>query len=226
MSEGNGERKPTRRALVAAGAGILALLFGEAAGASPVPPPAPLTPQDRADLARIAQYLNGIRTMTARFEQVAADGGTATGRLWIDRPGRMRFEYDPPSPVLLIADRFYLYYIDRQLVQTSEVGLKFTPAWFLLRDYIAFDNDLIVTRFARGADVLRVTVVEKTDPDQGTLTIAFSDKPLELRQWTILDRQGKRITVTLSDMQFGMALDPKLFIYQSPYAGSYRNEGP
>ncbi len=224
MSKTSGGAQPTRRMMLGAGAGLAAWAWTRAADAAPEPVPAPLTPQDHADLGRIAQYLNGIRTMTARFEQVSSDGGTATGRLWIDRPGRMRFEYDPPSPVLLIADRFYLYYIDRQLVQTSEVGLKFTPAWFLLRDHIAFDSDLVVTRFVRGAEMVRITVVEKTDPDEGTLTIAFSDKPLELRQWTILDRQGKRTSVTISDMQFGMALDPKLFVYRNPYTGSSSDE--
>ena len=226
MNKFSGARGPTRRAVVAAGAGFASTILGRAAAASPPPPPASLSPQDRADLARVADYLNGIHTMTARFEQVSSNGGTASGRLWIERPGRMRFEYDPPSPVLLIADRFYLYYIDRQLVQTSEVGLKFTPAWFLLRDDIAFDSDLVVTRFARGADMMRITIVERNDPDQGTLTIAFSDKPLQLRQWTILDRQGKRTTVTISDMQFGMALDPKLFVYQKPYSGPHNNEEP
>src|SRR5436309_10980998 len=94
------------------------------------PAPAPLTPQDTLELQRIAAYLNGIRTMTARFQQVANNGGLSTGHLWVARPGRMRFEYDPPALLTLIADSVSVYYWDKQLNQTSKYELRQTPAWF------------------------------------------------------------------------------------------------
>jgi outer membrane lipoprotein-sorting protein len=140
--------------------------------------------------------------------------------LWMARPGRMRFEYDPPSPILLIADQFYVYYVDKQLAQMSKVGLKSTPAWFLLRDPVTFD-DLIVTRFERGANLLRITVVEPADPDAGSLTMVFSNEPLALRQWTIVDQQRRAATVSIYDAQFGVALDPELFVYHDPYGHQY-----
>src|SRR5215831_6153329 len=118
----------TRRSVVAAGL-AWALLPTVAQAAAP-PVGAVLTPQDTADLQRVAAYLSSIRTMYARFQQVSAGGGTAAGQLWMARPGRMRFEYDPPSPVLLLADMFYVYYVDKQLAEMSKVGLKSTPAWF------------------------------------------------------------------------------------------------
>lgn len=190
-----------------------------------VPPPsAMLTPQDAVDLRRVAAYLNGIRTMTARFRQISS-GGVASGSLWLARPGRMRFEYDPPSPILLIADRFYVYYVDKQLAEMSKVGLKSTPAWFLLRDPISFD-DLIVTRFERGANGLAVTVVEPAEPDNGSLTMVFGSDSLALRQWTIIDQQRKTTTVSISDTQFGVALDPELFVYQDPFASGRRQSQP
>jgi outer membrane lipoprotein-sorting protein len=142
--------------------------------------------------------------------------------MWMERPGRMRFEYNPPSPILLIADRFYVYYVDKKLAEMSKVGLKSTPAWLLLRAPITFD-DLIVTRFEHNGDVLRLTVVQRTDPDSGSLTMVFSDQPLALRQWTIVDAQQRTTTVSLSNEQFGMALDPTLFVYQDPFASSRRN---
>jgi outer membrane lipoprotein-sorting protein len=159
--------------------------------------------------------------MYARFRQLSSNGSTASGQVWMARPGRMRFEYDPPSPILLMADMFYVYYIDKELVQMSKVGLKSTPAWLLLRDPITFD-DLVVTRFDRGADALRITVVEKADPDTGSLTMVFSDHPLALRQWSIVDQQRKTTTVSLYDERFGVALDPKLFVYEDPFAASRR----
>jgi outer membrane lipoprotein-sorting protein len=206
-----------RRALLQAA--IAALLLAPLPVRAAMPQAAPLTAQDNADLQRIAAYLNGIHTMYARFRQVASNGGAATGQLWMDRPGGMRFEYDLPSPTLLIADRFYLYYIDKELAQVSQMWLKSTPAWFLLRDPISF-TDLTVTRFERAGNLLRVSVVQDDEPEKGALTMVFTTAPLALRQWTIVDQQRKMVTVTLSNEQFGMPLDPKLFTYQNPYTSS------
>jgi outer membrane lipoprotein-sorting protein len=185
------------------------------------PQPAALSAADQADLQRISAYLNSIGTMTARFHQYSANGGAASGWLWMERPGRMRFQYDQPSPILLLADRFYVYYVDTQLAEVSEVGLKSTPAWFLLRAPISF-SDLVVTRFERSDNLLRITVVDPAAPDNGSLTMVFSGQPLALRQWTIVDQQRHVTTVALSQQQFGMALDPNLFVYQNPYS-SHRN---
>jgi len=201
-------------------AGIVLLVPLAAAAAAP-PTPATLTPQDQAELQRIAGYLNNIRTMSARFQQ-AGGNGASSGRMWVQRPGRMRFEYDPPNPVILLADTFYIYHYDRQLQQVQKVGLKSTPAWFLLRDGISF-ADVIVTRMERGPNLIRVSVVESNQPDAGSLTMVFSENPLALRQWTVIDQQGRTTHVTLSDLQFVMALDPKLFQYSDPFAGSRRD---
>ena len=214
----------SRRAMAAAGVAAVMVASGLSRAAAP-PLPATLTPQDAADLQRIAAYLNGIHTMAARFRQVSSGGGTASGSLWLARPGRMRFEYDPPSPILLIADRFYVYYVDKELAEMSKVGLKSTPAWFLLREPISFD-DLVVTGFKRNVNGLSVTVVEPADPDVGSLTMVFSNAPLELRQWTIVDQQHRTTTVALSDARFGMALDPELFVYQDPFAAGRRRYQP
>src|SRR5690349_16629933 len=220
-----GEVFVRRRAVLAGFLGFAAARLTAVAAAVVPPAAVALTPQDNADLQRIAAYLNSIRTMYAKFRQTAAGGGIATGQLWMARPGRMRFEYDPPTQILLLADMFYVYYIDKELIQMSKVGLKSTPAWLLLRDPITF-GDLIVTRFERGANTIRLTVVEKAEPDNGSLTMVFSDNPLALRQWSIIDQQRKTTTVSLYDERFGMALDPKLFVYQDPYAASRRQYEP
>src|SRR5438309_4774131 len=125
----------------------LVLLLLPAAALAAAPQPAPLTAQDTLELQRIAAYLNGIRTMTARFQQVANNGALSTGHLWVARPGRMRFEYDPPALLTLIGDSVSVYYWEKQLNQTSKYELRQTPAWFFLRDPIDFGADVIVTRF-------------------------------------------------------------------------------
>ena len=215
----------TRRAFVGSGLVAATMALAALSRAAVPPSPAALTSQDTADLRRIAAYLNSIHTMTARFRQTSVGGGAASGSFWLARPGRMRFEYDLPSPILLIADRFYVYYVDKQLAEMSKVGLKSTPAWFLLREPITF-NDLIVTRFDRGANGLAVTVVDPAEPDNGSLTMLFTSQPLALRQWTIVDQQRKDTTVSISDAQFGVALDPELFVYQDPFSANRRQRQP
>jgi outer membrane lipoprotein-sorting protein len=194
-----GSRLSPGRGLVAA---LFLLLLSVVASAA-APPPVALTPQQSAELQRIAGYLNGIRTMTARFQQTAANGGVSGGRLWVSRPGRMRFEYERPATLALLADAGFVYQWDKELKQTTKIELRSTPAWFILKDPVNF-----------GPDVIRVTVVEAAHPDLGSLTMVFTENPLSLRQWTVVDQQGRRTTVSLSDVQTGVALDPRLFQYQ------------
>ncbi len=200
----------------AATASVLLLAAPEAATAAPLPPAA-LSAQDSAELQRIATYLQNIRTMTATFHQAVTSGGAASGHVWMSRPGKMRFQYDPPNELLLLADAFYLYSWDPDLKSMQKVGLKSTPAWFLLRDPISFTADIVVTRFEHSGNTVRVTVVQAAEPDQGSLTMEFTENPLLLRQWTVVDQKGRATNVSLSELQFGMALDPKLFQYQDPY---------
>jgi len=198
-------------------AALLLLTSPQSATAAP-PPPAPLTAQDTAELQKIAAYLDGIHTMTARFEQATASGGAATGYVWLARPGKMRFQYDPPNELLLLADAFYLYSWDPDLKQMTKVGLKSTPAWFLLRQPISFNDGVVVTRFEHSGNTVRVTVVESAEPDAGSLTMVFTENPLMLRQWSVVDQRGRVTNVALSEVQYGMALDQKLFQYHDPYA--------
>ena len=204
----------------ALGAALVLLVPAIAAVAAPVP--AQLTQEDTLELQRIAAYLDGIRTMTADFRQVANNGAVSTGKLWVARPGRMRFEYDPPNPITLLADSTNMYYWDKELNQISKYELRSTPAWFLLRDPISFGPDVIVTGFEHAGAAVEVTVVESAQPDAGSLTLMFTENPLTLRQWIVVDQQEKTTTVTLSDLQFGMALDPRLFQYQYLFSGSNR----
>lgn len=199
-------------------AALLLLAAPQPAGAASPPPSAQLTPQDSAELQKIAAYLEGIRTATAKFSQETANGGDATGYLWMSRPGKMRFQYDPPNQLLLLADAFYVYSWDPDLKQMTKVGLKSTPAWFLLRDPISFTDGVVVTGFEHRGNTVRVTVVQSAEPNAGSLTMVFTENPLVLRQWTVVDQQGRVTTVALSQLQYGMALDPKLFQYQDPYS--------
>lgn len=177
---------------------------------------AALSPTDNADLIRVQDYLNNIHTLQSRFEQISDDGGIATGTIYLSRPGKMRVEYDPPVPILLVATEGRIWYYDKKLEQVSFFDLKDTPAWFLLQDNVRFGGDITVANLERDSAVLRVTLTETKNPDLGQATVVLSDHPLELRKWQILDAQGKNVTVTLDDPHYGVPLNPNLFYWTDP----------
>lgn len=176
-----------------------------------------LSKQDVGDLIRIEQHLNTSRTVRARILQVASDGSYAEGMLHIQRPGRMRLEYDPPNPTMIIADGINLIYVDRELEHATAVLLRFTSAELILREDLSLSSeDLLVTGFSRSPGVIRISLVHAKDPLEGRIMMVFSDKPLELRKWIVTDAQGIKTTVSLLGPEFGIKLDPDLFDFEMP----------
>ncbi|HVZ06949.1 LolA family protein [Rhodopila sp.] len=177
-----------------------------------------LTPQQQADIARVEAYLNGIKTLQAHFFQVAGDGGTSQGTAWLERPGRMRFQYDPPAPYLLIASHGVLTFNDASLQQTSNIPLSRTPLGILLADKVTLTGAVTVTDIQRLPGQLQLTLVRTDSPGDGSLTLIFSDQPLVLRQWVVIDAQRRETHVTLSDIRLGGSFDPALFEQLAPPA--------
>jgi len=103
------------------------------------------TPQDNADVARVEAYLNNIHTLRAQFLQVAPDGQITRGTVWLERPGHMRFQYDPPTPFLLVTSHGQLVFEDRSIQQVSEIPLSTTPLGILLADHVSLSGDVTVT---------------------------------------------------------------------------------
>jgi outer membrane lipoprotein-sorting protein len=181
------------------------------------PRPANLTAEGRTEIGRIEAYLNGLVTLEARFLQVTSTGEYAAGKVYIQRPGRLRIEYDPPVPVLIVANRGLLNYLDKELEQVSRVPLDSTPAGLLVRDRISLLSDeFIVTDFERESQALRLTVVHASDPQEGSLTLVLADRPLELKKWMVTDAQGVTTTVSLMDARVGIRPDPELFEFKDP----------
>jgi outer membrane lipoprotein-sorting protein len=176
---------------------------------------AQLSNQDHADLSRIEAYLGSIRSLKARFEQTAPDGDVTQGVALMQRPGRMRFQYDPPSPFLLIANYGILFFHDSQLNQTTNIPLSRTPLGILLGDHPTMSGDVAVTKFVRQPGQIQVTLVRSANPDEGALTLIFADNPLTLRQWVILDQQGKQTRVAFTNMEVGATVDARLFDYHN-----------
>jgi outer membrane lipoprotein-sorting protein len=172
---------------------------------------AALSDQDKADAARIEEYLNGITTMRAKFQQVDGAGNLAFGMIYVRRPGFLRVQYDPPSQVILVADSIAVSYYDAELNQLNQAPLSLSPLWFLLRDHVSLGGDVTVTSFDRGPNVFQIGIVQTDEPDAGTVTLVLGDKPLELQQWTVIDSKGQEVRVALYNAEFGVPLENKLF---------------
>jgi len=172
---------------------------------------AALNDQDKADVARIEEYLNGITTMQAKFQQVDGAGNIAFGMIYVRRPGFLRVQYDPPSQVILVADSIAVSYYDAELNQLNQAPLGLSPLWFLLREHVSLGGDVTVTQFERGPNAFQIGIVQTDEPDAGTVTLVLGDKPLELQQWIIVDSKGQQVRVGLYNAEFGMKLDNKLF---------------
>lgn len=173
-----------------------------------------LTDQDRADIARIETYLNALRTLTARFVQVAEQGGVAEGRIYLQRPGRLRLDYADPVPLMILAARGQIIQHDRQLRQTTYLPLSSTPAAILLRETVTLSGSVTVTGVERGPASIRVTIVQTDDPRAGRLTLAFAERPLQLTNWVVVDGQGATTRVALSEIQNGVPIPAQLFEFR------------
>ena len=175
------------------------------------PAAAALTPADQGWIARIQDTLNAITTLQGRFRQTAPDGAVTTGTVWLDRPGRMRFEYDKPSPLLLVAGGGKLVFTDSALQQTTEIPLEKTPLGLLLRPNLTLSGDVTVTGFDHADGLLRVTLVRSASPSEGSLTLLLGDHPLSLLGWTVIDAQGRLTRIALSGLSSGGSFPQRLF---------------
>lgn len=176
--------------------------------------PMQLTAADKTLISQIETYLNAQKGLTANFLQVAADGSTRTGKAWLERPGKMRFAYDPPDPQLLVAGFGLLVYHDPQLDQTTNIPLSATPLGILLAPHVNLESaGVYVTNIDRQPGQVNISLVRQGKEAAGTLTLSFSTDPLELRAWVVTDAQGKQTSVHLYDVAPGGPFPDSLFQY-------------
>jgi outer membrane lipoprotein-sorting protein len=175
--------------------------------------PVELSPDQSAAVRRAVRYLNDISTLKARFIQISSNGAYAEGDVIIQRPGRMRFEYDPPHPVLIIANGLSLLFYDREIKQASFLPLWETPLWFLIRKEVTLSEGIVVSAVEQSPGALRITITDKDLSETGSVTLVFSDRPLALKKWEITDAQGILTQVSLINPRYGIEVDPLAFDY-------------
>lgn len=162
-------------------------------------------------LAEINRYFNSIRTMRGEFVQFGPDGERTSGRFAISRPGKVRFFYDRPSTLDIIADGESVAVRDRRTAEQDIWPLSKTPLRFLLDNTIDLAADAKVTNVDVQPDLISVTIEENTAFGDGSLTLIFDAGTKALKQWNVVDGQGRETSVSIYNVSTGVNLDPDLF---------------
>lgn len=167
---------------------------------------------DKLSLGTLSQYLNGLTTVEADFTQVNSDGSVSTGKIYIKRPGRVRFEYAPPDKALVLASSGTVAIFDGKSNQPPEqYPLKRTPLNLILAENIDLARAKTVTGHRADGTATRVTAQDPEHPEYGTIELVFTADPVELRQWIITDDLGQQTTVILGSMKKGGNLGAATF---------------
>ncbi len=161
---------------------------------------AALTSEDQDLVDRAVAYLDGLTSVKSRFTQTDARGETATGVLYLARPGRARFQYDPPATLLITSDGRTVTVTDSRLKTLQRIPLRSTPLAIFLADHIRLDRGVRVTRVDRSADGFSVTAKSTRGLEQGEITLYFLDNPMRLTGWVVVDAQARRTRVTLEGL--------------------------
>lgn len=167
---------------------------------------------EKIGLGALNGYLNGLTTMQAPFTQVNADGTISTGTLSIQRPGRVRFEYDPPDRSLVMAGGGQVAIFDAKSNQPPEqYPLSRTPLGLILEEDVDLRRERMVVGHVEQDTTTRLALQDPDHPEYGTIELVFTADPVDLRQWVITDDLGSQTTVILGEKQQGVALPPSLF---------------
>lgn len=178
-----------------------------------VAPPGAVDPANPAAvIERTNAYFNNVSTLTGNFIQIGADGRKIGGKLYLAKPGRLRFDYDQPSPLEVIADGTSVAVRDRKLNTQDLYFIAQTPLKFLLREKIDLARDLTVTDVANDPGGVRISLEDRATLGGTSKIQLFFDADVKtLSQWRITDPQGYITTVTLSNLQKGKSVDGNLF---------------
>ena len=198
----------TRRSLTLA---LTAAPFAGAAWAQSA-----LSAADAALVSRAVAYLEGLSQAKGRFLQTDARGRASSGALYLQRPGKARFAYDPPSGLLVVSDGGVVSVQDKRLKTFDQYPLAATPLSLFLARTIRLDRGVRIDRVARLTDGFSITARDGKKQTAGAITLNFTDQPLALSGWTVSDAQGRPTRVQLIDLQRTSGLERGLFQLKDP----------
>jgi outer membrane lipoprotein-sorting protein len=179
-----------------------------------------LSGEQRAAIAQITGYFNSMRTLQGEFLQVGPKGHVSTGQFYIAKPGRMRFEYAPPNPFLVVADGTWVTIKNNARDTADQYPLSATPLRLVLAEEVDLLNEAEILEVEQVDGLTTLTLEDKSKMVPGQLVLIFDDDKNELQQWIIVDGQGRRTTISLNGIVAGIDPDPRLFRVEVPRRGS------
>ena len=172
----------------------------------------PLAASAKVSLDQASQYLNSFSTARGKFTQIADDGSIATGDIAIRRPGRVRFQYDPPLRQLVVAGAGQVLILDgKSNTGGEQYPLSQTPLSIILADNVNLGRARMVTGHASDGTKTTITAQDPDNPGYGNIQLVFTENPVQLRQWIVTDQNGSRTTVVLGDLATGVSLPASTF---------------
>ena len=166
---------------------------------------------EKISLNEISRYLNGLKTVVADFTQVNADGSVTPGRVFIHRPGRVRFEYKGDSTLVLASGGQVAVFDRKSNTGAQQYPLSRTPLNIILADNVNLGRNGSVIGHSERKNTTVVTAQDPQHPEYGNIQMVFTANPTELRQWVVTDDTGKKTTVILGEMQKGVQIPPSRF---------------
>ncbi len=178
------------------------------------------------EVQKAEAYFAGLKTAQARFVQTSADGHQQRGSFYLSRPGKLRFQYDPPNEDFVVADGLFIYFYDAQMKQQTNAPISQTLADFLLRKNLKLSGDLKVTKIMRAAELVQIYLTQKDSPESGTLILGFNEEPngnFDLKKWRIVDSLGNITETELFNIKTGVKFKnaSELFSYHDPERKGY-----
>jgi outer membrane lipoprotein-sorting protein len=174
---------------------------------------------------RASRALEQIRTVEATFRQVSPKGAVTTGTLTLARPGRLRIDYDAPSPLLVVSDGARVTISDRKFKTADSVPLQATPLFFILKSNVNLARDAMVTDVARQGEAVFITARDRKRKIDGQITIELRGPNLQLAGWRIVDGQSGATSISLLETRTPARIDPKLFVIEDKADPTQRRRG-
>jgi outer membrane lipoprotein-sorting protein len=188
--------------------GLVIALLSPAQASKPIP----LTSQQSASVQNISDYINGLKNLQGEFTQISPKGNLSRGVFFISRPGKMRFEYAPPNPFLIVADGKWLTIKNRAKEKGDQFPLSETPLRLVLADQVDLLRDTDILDFQEESGMTTLTLEDKGGSLGGKLVLVYDQNRKALQQWVVIDGKGRRTTVSLENLVPGVKPDPKLFV--------------
>ncbi len=203
----------THRKLTAALITVFAILSGSVAFAAKA---ANLSSEQTAAVQKISQYFNSIRTLQGEFTQISPKGKVSSGIFHISKPGKLRFEYSPPNPFVIVSDGTWLVVRNKAKNRADQYPLSKTPLRLMLSTNVDLLRQAIIKKVETFDNLTTVTLEDRNQLVPGHLILVYDNTKNALQQWAVVDGKGRRTTVSLNKIVAGKAVNPRLFKIKRP----------